>query len=168
MRMEPKFRKKFSWKLVYVKRNRGFGETKNVTCFSSYPEFRIIGGSSRLKKRVCLKVCSRESIRTLNENINSTLIGKQLRQRACTPPLRRTSPMPPEYILQVFQHHYTPCLKRSIQNTSTHQHLADHRSWCKSNNQADCHPRKYRDECFMHRSNSLDLQIIRGPQTQNE
>lgn len=28
-----------------------------LTCFNSYPEFKMIGGRSRLKKRVCLKVC---------------------------------------------------------------------------------------------------------------
>lgn len=27
------------------------------TCLSSYPEFRMIGGSRRLKNSVCLKVC---------------------------------------------------------------------------------------------------------------
>ena len=28
-----------------------------LTCFNSYPEFSIIGGSSKLKKTVCLNVC---------------------------------------------------------------------------------------------------------------
>lgn len=27
-----------------------------LTCLSSYPEFRMIGGSSKLKNRVCLNV----------------------------------------------------------------------------------------------------------------
>lgn len=36
-RIEPKFRKKFS-------------------CFNSYPELRMIGGRSKLKNSVCLKV----------------------------------------------------------------------------------------------------------------
>ena len=39
VRMTPKLRKKFS-------------------CLSSYPELRMMGGSSRLKKRVCLNICA--------------------------------------------------------------------------------------------------------------
>jgi hypothetical protein len=53
VRIEPKFRKKFSWKAMSEHRNTSAGQ---CTCLSSYPEFRIMGGSSKLKNIVCLKV----------------------------------------------------------------------------------------------------------------
>lgn len=34
-----------------------------LACFSSYPELRMMGGSSRLKKSVCLKVWQRPRAR---------------------------------------------------------------------------------------------------------
>ena len=54
VRIEPKLRKKLScisvsWERRTVRHMR--------TCLSSYPEFRMIGGSSRLKNSVCLNVC---------------------------------------------------------------------------------------------------------------
>lgn len=49
VRMTPKFRKKFSFHQRCLR--------VALTCFSSYPEFRMIGGSRRLKKRVCLNDC---------------------------------------------------------------------------------------------------------------
>ena len=55
VRIEPKFLKKFSWVLV-KQTDLGQQTVDEHTCLSSYPEFRMIGGSRRLKKRVCLKV----------------------------------------------------------------------------------------------------------------
>ena len=50
VRITPKFRKKFSYRCeLYA------SPTTVLTCFSSYPELRMMGGSKRLKKRVCLK-----------------------------------------------------------------------------------------------------------------
>lgn len=73
VRMTPKFLKKFSYPSAIVQASPGYqaitsrnndqvrivveGETGASlrTCLSSYPEFKMIGGSSKLKKRVCLK-----------------------------------------------------------------------------------------------------------------
>lgn len=54
IRIDPKFLKKFSYSSyqnVYTTELISFH-----TCFNSYPELRMIGGSSKLKKRVCLNV----------------------------------------------------------------------------------------------------------------
>jgi hypothetical protein len=40
----------------------------NLTCFSSYPEFRMIGGNSRLKNNVCLNDCVRRRFRIRRVN----------------------------------------------------------------------------------------------------
>lgn len=34
----------------------------DLTCLSSYPELRIMGGNRRLKKSVCLNVCKTKSV----------------------------------------------------------------------------------------------------------
>lgn len=40
---------------------------KKLSCLSSYPELRMIGGKRRLKNRVCLNVCQKQSEPRLKE-----------------------------------------------------------------------------------------------------
>lgn len=57
VKMVPKLRKKFSCDVeIAISFDGDFGgRPLELACFSSYPELRMMGGSKRLKKRVCLK-----------------------------------------------------------------------------------------------------------------
>jgi hypothetical protein len=49
-----------------------------------------------------------------------------------------------------------------------YQHFSDHRPWRQPHNQTHGHPSKYRHESLMNGTYSLYLQIVRGPERQNQ